>query len=811
MLNLSAHLRGAVGPGFLSFLTAFSINVSAQQNRITVNPGKVLNPIPEQLYGACIEDVNHEIYGGLYDQKIFGESFEEPAPGPSFIGWKTLGGSWKDIPGGVKVQPGPGYKLISERLFPDELDVRVQLKFEKTDGAAGLLIHVNRARNGADNFFGYEISLDPRRMMIILGRHENNWTPLREIPAVFTPENWTNLRVSAQKNHIRVWVNDKALADFTDENSSLPSGSIALRTFNADVSFRNLSTSQNGKTTPEKLIAAPSPELSGAWDVYQTTPGKFGLDTCNAFNGKQSQGITHFGGKGRVGIANRSLNRWGIAVRKGQRFAGKLYLKTADLKNDVTVALQSSDGTKTYGEQKIPGIGAEWKKYAFSITTDTSDPNARFVCYIDTKGTLMVDQVTLMTTGADQFAGLPFRADIGKAMQQEGLNFLRYGGTMVNAPEYRFKNMIGDRDRRPPYKGHWYPYSTNGFGIEEFLQFCEAAGFEAAFAINIEETAKDAADMVEYLKGDTMTTRGKLRAKNGHPAPYKVKYFEIGNEEILFNGDVAAEYDHYIGRFTDLHTAMRAKDSTIRFVMAPWWRPESPNSERVFRALNGKADLWDLHTDADDPASGKKVDETLTQMRALFLKWDPNTKMKCAIFEENGGRHDLGRALGHATTLNAVRRHGDFVITSCAANALQPMGQNDNAWDQGQVFFTPGQVWGMPPFYAQKMAAANHLPLRIESLVEGDLDVTATRSENGAVIALHIVNTSPTERATALSIPGFTAGTMHVTQMSGKPGDVNSAEQPARIRDQVKTIPVKGKISDFTFPPYSYTILKIER
>ncbi len=60
--------------------------VAAQDAVIRVDAGKVENKITPYLYGACMEDVNHEIYGGIYDQQIFGESFEEPASMDNFIG-----------------------------------------------------------------------------------------------------------------------------------------------------------------------------------------------------------------------------------------------------------------------------------------------------------------------------------------------------------------------------------------------------------------------------------------------------------------------------------------------------------------------------------------------------------------------------------------------------------------------------------------------------------------------------------------------------------------------------------------------------
>lgn len=97
-------------------------------------------------------------------------------------------------------------------------------------------------------------------------------------------------------------------------------------------------------------------------------------------------------------------------------------------------------------------------------------------------------------------------------------------------------------------------------------------------------------------------------------------------------------------------------------------------------------------------------------MKNLFLQWNPQTTMRCAILEENGNNHNMSRALAHAVMLNVVRRAAGFVPLDSPANALQPYQQNDNGWDQGQIFFSPSQVWMQPPFYAQQMAATHHQP-----------------------------------------------------------------------------------------------------
>src|SRR5580700_5341702 len=55
----------------------------AQEAVIQIHADHVVGSVSPLLTGACIEDVNHEIYGGIYSQMIFGESFQEPAPSPA--------------------------------------------------------------------------------------------------------------------------------------------------------------------------------------------------------------------------------------------------------------------------------------------------------------------------------------------------------------------------------------------------------------------------------------------------------------------------------------------------------------------------------------------------------------------------------------------------------------------------------------------------------------------------------------------------------------------------------------------------------
>lgn len=149
-----------------------------------------------------------------------------------------------------------------------------------------------------------------------------------------------------------------------------------------------------------KLVfrTTPAVQVSRQWDAFSTggAVAAYRHEVGDAYNGACSQSVEFVSGTGTVGIANAGLNRWGIAMRKGQTFEGRLYLRGS---GDVVVALQSADGTKEYASQRITGIGAAWKKFPFELTAAAADGDARFALYLDRPGRVQADQVTLMSTG----------------------------------------------------------------------------------------------------------------------------------------------------------------------------------------------------------------------------------------------------------------------------------------------------------------------------------------------------------------------------------------------------------------------------
>ncbi|MBO7120351.1 MAG: DUF1080 domain-containing protein [Bacteroidaceae bacterium] len=751
-------------------VAAISLHASAQT--LTVDASKVLCRIEPLIYGAGAEDVNHEIYGGLYDQKIFGEGFEEPAF-CDIKGFKAYDERWGISSGMAVLQTSNHGKLIYEGKQLTSGSVEVEFRMDDVNAIAGLIVNVSGAGNGADAFNGYEVALNARLGSFVLGKHQQNWQPISDTPTSFNPlGNWNKLRVNINKAKLTIYLNGTKIKTYEDTNSPLTSGFIGLRSYGGSATFRNL------KVAGQSIaFESDSPNVSGMWTPLGE--GTFDHDSSEPFTGKYSQKIS--GGQG-TGIYNMGLNRWGIGISKDETLKTSLYLKGF---GKVQIALQSEDGSKEYARQEIDGITENWQRFNAEMTPNDSDPKGRFVLQLAEEGNVWIDQVLLCT---DSY---PFRSDITEAFRQQHLTFLRYGGTMVNAAEYMTKNMTGSRLERQPYYGHWYRYATNGFAIPEFVEFARLIDTEPCFAINIEDNPDDVITLLRDIES------------------YGLKYIEIGNEENLFSA-ARHDYEHYVERYLVLYEAIHAAYPELLFINAAWWRPDEVETMKyVFQSLDGKCDLWDYHPWTETPQQAKAIEAEIAQMRQFFLEWNPGSAMRCAILEENGNTHDMARALAHAVMLNVVRRSAGFVPLDSPANALQPYRQNDNGWDQGQIFFSPSQVWMQPPFYAQQMAATNHQPLLVESTcsTNNNLDYTATRNEAGDTIVLHIVNYSSTNRGLTLNLTGFgEIRSITSLSLSGALNGENTPERPTRFVPVGSTVTPGGRL---ILKANSYTVFVI--
>src|SRR6266566_3414643 len=113
----------------LTFIAAQNFG-NGQQPFISVHAEQVLHRLTPYLTGACIEDVNHEIYGGIDSQMIFGESFAEPGAQLPLKGFKVYDGRWTLADdGSVQGIGSNGSKIVWDgpALSAGEVSVDVKL------------------------------------------------------------------------------------------------------------------------------------------------------------------------------------------------------------------------------------------------------------------------------------------------------------------------------------------------------------------------------------------------------------------------------------------------------------------------------------------------------------------------------------------------------------------------------------------------------------------------------------------------------------------------------------------------------------
>ena len=144
------------------------------------------------------------------------------------------------------------------------------------------------------------------------------------------------------------------------------------------------------------------------------------------------------------------------------------------------------------------------------------------------RGAFHIGTASLMP--ADNIQG--FHAGMIRLFKEEGFKMFKWpGGNFVSA--YDWRDGLGDRDKRPPRLQPMWSDSveSNDVGLHEFFALCRLVGAEPDLAINSGfGSAREAADEVEYCNGSLNTRMGKMRAAHGHPAPFNVRLWSIGNE-----------------------------------------------------------------------------------------------------------------------------------------------------------------------------------------------------------------------------------------------------------------------------------------
>ncbi|MCG3126998.1 MAG: hypothetical protein CHACPFDD_01854 [Phycisphaerae bacterium] len=402
-----------------------------------------------------------------------------------------------------------------------------------------------------------------------------------------------------------------------------------------------------------------------------------------AFVGKHSPRVTLAGG------APAGIQQAGLALKSGMTYAGRVWLAGDRETAPIRVSLAWGPGAADRADVNIDRIAADFSAYPLSFRCPSDARDARFEVVGLGSGSLSIGAASLMPS--DNVEG--FRADTLALLKELDAPVYRWpGGNFVSG--YEWRDGVGERDRRPPRKNPaWSGVEPNDVGIDEFMALCRLLETEAYIAVNTGlGSVENAVAQIEYVNGGAETQSGRLRAANGHAAPYGVRFFGIGNEmygDWQLGHIPLAQYTARHNAFVD---ALRKVDPSFRPVgvgaVGDWsvamlrecadrmefisehvyWQERTGLLAHVRQAPTSLRAIADAH---------RRYRRELPSLAAKNIRicqdeW--NYWYGPHVFGELGTRYFMKDALGCAAALNEFARNSDLFFMANYAQTVNVIG-----------------------------------------------------------------------------------------------------------------------------------------
>jgi alpha-N-arabinofuranosidase len=494
------------------------------------------------------------------------------------------------------------------------------------------------------------------------------------------------------------------------------------------------------------------------------------------------------------------ISQDGIAVGRGKACTFRCYLRQEGIAGPVTVSLHR-EGKVLASAEFSPG--AAWKKYSARLVPSEEETNATLAVSFRGPGTLWLDNASLMPD--DAVGG--WRPDVVAAVKALAPGVIRFGGSALDEPgygEFDWKDTIGDPDKRKPFRA-WGGLQPTGPGLEEIVQFCRLVGAEPLLCVRVTgRTPKDAAEQVQYFNGAADTPMGKRRAANGHKEPYRVKFWQVGNERA------GADYEE---RLADFCKAMKEADPSIVLL----------SSYPTAGVLRRAGDLIDYvcphHYDCGNLTA---TEHDMDAVRALIRAESPKRPIKVAVTEWNTTAGDWGPRRARLWTLEnalACSRYHNLMHRNCDLVEIANRSNLTNSFCSGIIQTDNHRLYKTPTYYAQQLYAtlAVSRPLRIDSPLPASLkpDVSATLSADGTAVTLFAVNAGLSDVTRPVDLTAFgDAGqevevwTLADHKKAGEPDVTNGFGDPERVAPVASRFKAAGGRFEYRFPALTLTVLR---
>ncbi len=475
----------------------------------------------------------------------------------------------------------------------------------------------------------------------------------------------------------------------------------------------------------------------------------------NAYVGEHSPRIETSPEK-PAGIAHERLG-----LLDGKDYEGRIVLAGDPAAAPIEVSLVWGGGASDRHTVRILELEQNYRKYPLRFRSGASTDNGRLEIVGRGKGHFLVGAVSLMP--ADNRRG--WRADTLALLRELNSPVYRWpGGNFVSG--YDWKDGIGDPDRRPPRKNPaWKGIEHNDVGLHEFVELCRLIDAEPFVAVNTGlGTVELAAEQIEYANGDPSTRMGRLRAQNGHPAPFHIKFWAIGNEMYgswQLGHMPLAEYVKKHNRVVEAMRAVDPKMIAIGVGAVGDWSRQMLTWCAGHMSLISEHLYWQQKDDLIEhvrqiPAQIRKVAEAHRayrrelaslagkDIRIAMDEWNywygPNE------FGELGVRYFLQDALGIAAGLHEFFRNSDLYYMANYAQTVNVIGAIKTTKTAAELE-TTGLVLKL---YRRHFGV---VPVEVGGVPE-PLDITAAWSEDRNWITVGIVNPTPERQELALRLNG---------------------------------------------------------
>ena len=513
--------------------------------------------------------------------------------------------------------------------------------------------------------------------------------------------------------------------------------------------------------------------------------------------------------KDAPGIENEGF--WGIPVRPNTKYVGSFYAKT-DSAGPISISIVNDQSGKVLASTQTP-ISGDWKKYGFTLTSgaDPVSANNRLRLASGKPGTVWFSLISLFPpTYHDRVNG--FRPDLMQKMAAMHPAFLRFpGGNYLEGDHinerFEWKKTVGPLVDRPTHPSPWRYHSSDGMGLLEFLNWCEDLKMQPVLAIyagysmrqelvkpgpDLEPYLADALDEIEYVTGSTDTKWGAQRAKDGHPAPFKLTYVEIGNED---NFDKSGSYE---GRYAQFYKGIKAQYPDLQLIATMPIKQMKADVVDDHYYRTAKQFFDDVHHyDAID-RNGPKI---------FVGEW---------ATREGSPTPNFGSALGDAAWMTGMEKNSDLVIMASYAPLLVNVNPGGMQWETDLIGYDALTSYGSPAYYAQVIFGSHIGDQIIPATLNGTaprLFYSATRSSKNGTLYLKLVNASDTARPVTIDLQGATGVSKSaklVTLSARTPAATNTILTPTSIVPVESTIATAASHFTHTVPAYSIQVLELK-